>query len=126
MTIDRGPVANVYQINMPYVSVTVCAPGGGQCQTIDRVLVDTGSSGLRLLASAVNGATLSSLPGVATNSRQVLECMQFASGFTWGSVRYADVKMASKTASSLPIQIVGDSAYSTIPTACSNTGTNIG
>lgn len=126
MSIDSGPVANVYQFNMPYVSVTVCAPGGSQCQTIDRVLVDTGSSGLRLLASAVNGSTLSSLPGVTTNSRQAVECMQFASGIAWGSVRYADVKMAAKVASSLPVQIIGDPAYGTIPSACSNLGTNIG
>ncbi|MCS3804856.1 hypothetical protein HNO92_001244 [Chromobacterium alkanivorans] len=126
MTVDSGPVANVYQINMPYVSVTVCAPGGSPCQTISRVLVDTGSSGLRLLASALSGSTLGSLPGATTNSRQLAECMQFASGFTWGSVRYADVKMAGKTASSLPIQIISDPAYSFIPAACSGTGSNLG
>ncbi|MGR2661530.1 DUF3443 domain-containing protein [Chromobacterium haemolyticum] len=126
MTIDSGPVPNVYQINIPYVSVTVCAPGGGQCQTISRVLVDTGSSGLRLLASAMSGSTLGSLPGVTTNSRQLAECMQFASGFTWGSVRYADVKMGGKTASSLPVQIIGDPAYGSIPGACSGVGNNLG
>ncbi|WP_043632966.1 DUF3443 domain-containing protein [Chromobacterium haemolyticum] len=126
MTIDSGPVPNVYQINIPYVSVTVCAPGGGQCQTISRVLVDTGSSGLRLLASAMSGSTLGSLPGVTTNSRQLAECMQFASGFTWGSVRYADVKMGGKTAPSLPVQIIGDPAYGSIPGACSGVGNNLG
>ncbi|OQS35863.1 DUF3443 domain-containing protein [Chromobacterium haemolyticum] len=126
MTIDSGPVPNVYQINIPYVSVTVCAPGGGQCQTISRVLVDTGSSGLRLLASAMSGSTLGSLPGVTTNSRQLAECMQFASGFTWGSVHYADVKMGGKTAPSLPVQIIGDPAYGSIPGACSGVGNNLG
>src|SRR5215475_5398074 len=40
-------------VNAPYVTVTICAPGTGNCATIDHVLVDTGSSGLRLLRSAV-------------------------------------------------------------------------
>ncbi len=35
------------------VSVTVCEPGSGRCATVDDVLVDTGSTGLRLEASAV-------------------------------------------------------------------------
>ena len=41
-------------INHVYTSVVVCTPGDtASCRTIDRVLVDTGSVGLRLLASVV-------------------------------------------------------------------------
>jgi hypothetical protein len=37
-----------------FTSVTICVPGQSSCQTIGGVLVDTGSSGLRLLGSAVS------------------------------------------------------------------------
>ena len=35
-------------INKPCVSVTVCTPGTSTCQTIDDILLDTGSFGLRI------------------------------------------------------------------------------
>lgn len=38
--------------NMPTTSVTVCVPGTSNCATVDNVQVDTGSQGLRILASA--------------------------------------------------------------------------
>nr|WP_249193126.1 DUF3443 family protein [Burkholderia cenocepacia] len=37
--------------NVLYTSVTICMPGTSNCQTIDNVLVDTGSFGLRLFNS---------------------------------------------------------------------------
>ena len=48
VTVDSG-VSGVP--NMPFVSVTVCTPGTTQCQTINHVLVDTGSWGLRVFAA---------------------------------------------------------------------------
>ncbi len=39
--------------NRLLVSVTVCEPGTERCARIDDVMVDTGSTGLRLKASAV-------------------------------------------------------------------------
>ena len=57
VTVDAGPAAlnvgaDAYTAtNVPYVTVTVCAPGSTtNCQTIDHVLLDTGSVGLRLEA----------------------------------------------------------------------------
>jgi hypothetical protein len=61
LVVDAGPTgANV--INIPYVSVTLCAPGTTNCQTIDHVSVDTGDSGLRILASVLQPGLLAALP----------------------------------------------------------------
>ena len=41
-------------INTAYTTVTVCAPGStSNCQTIDHIQVDTGSSGLRILSEVL-------------------------------------------------------------------------
>lgn len=127
MTVDSGPSGVQGAFNLPYVSVTVCAPGSASnCQTVDHVLVDTGSTGLRILASALNASVLAGLGSQQVNSRQVVECMQFADGITWGPVKLADVKMAGKTASALPMQLISDPSYATIPANCSSIGSDEG
>jgi hypothetical protein len=112
-------VQNIYDggVNLPYVSVEVCQPGTTQCQTISNVLLDTGSTGLRVLASALNDLPLTS----QTNGGAPLaECATFISGVTWGSVKVADIKMSSEIARSISIQVIADKAYPTIPSQCSN------
>ena len=48
LTVDAGPAGGGRNINLLYASVTVCQPNStSQCKTIDHVLVDTGSTGLR-------------------------------------------------------------------------------
>jgi len=109
-------------VNIPTVSVTICAPGTITCQTIDNIQVDTMSYGLRIASSAAS-TVLGSLSVEQDGSgNQIAECTVFADGYTWGSVRKADVTIGSKTASNIPISIIGDMASSTVPTACSNTG----
>jgi hypothetical protein len=125
--VDSGPSGVSGVINVPYVSVTVCRPGTTTCQTIDHVLLDTGSYGLRLLASQLN-STLA-LPTVSTASgADAGECGKFISGYTWGAVRQADVKMADEVASAISIQVIGDSgsSYTSTPSSCSSAGTNLG
>lgn len=121
--VDRGPDGRAF--NSPFVSVTVCVPGGTTCQTVDHVLVDTGSFGLRLAASAVRPELL--LPGV-TNAAGVpiAECAHFATGYAWGSVRRADLKLSGEVASNLPIQVVSDPAFPAVPNECSSTGADFG
>jgi hypothetical protein len=95
--------------------VTVCAPGTSTCQTINNIQLDTGSYGLRLASDAAT-QILGSLPvAQSTSNGQLAECTQFADGFTWGTVRTADVKIGGETASSIPIQVVGDLPDSTVP-----------
>src|SRR5579862_8289490 len=36
-----------------FASVTVCVPGTSNCQTIDNMVIDTGSTGLRILKSSL-------------------------------------------------------------------------
>jgi hypothetical protein len=119
ITVNSGPAGN--SANTAFASVTVCNPGTTTCQTVDGVLVDTGSVGLRILASAL---TQVSLPAQkAVNGNPIVECLPFVSGFTWGPVQTADMQIAGEKASSMPIQVINETAYP-IPTACSNYGTS--
>lgn len=110
-----------------FTSVTVCLPGTTTCQTIDNVLVDTGSIGLRLFASGTPGGQFNLTLPIENDSgnNPIGECTQFIDGsFIWGPIRTADVKLSGEVASSIPINILGDPALSTIPSTCSNGGFN--
>jgi hypothetical protein len=116
MSVDGGPAGIV---NGAFVSVTVCAPATATCQTIDHVLVDTASSGLRLVAEALPAGF--ALPqAVDAVGGPLYECVQFGDGYAWGSVRTADVTLASEQASSLPVHLIGDPAAPTVPLDCPN------
>ena len=118
-TFINGGVAPPYP-NGIFTSVTVCSPGTTSCQTVDGVLVDTGSEGLRLLQSAV--PTLA-LPNVQDASGDTVEnCVSFLDGsFLWGPVVQADIKIGGEVASAVPTQIIS-SSNSGIPSGCSGTG----
>ncbi|CAE6725123.1 hypothetical protein R75483_01940 [Paraburkholderia domus] len=123
-------------VNMPYVTVTLCIPGlqgANQCATIDHMLLDTGSAGVRVMASALGSALAGGLPaqtGAAndpTGGSPIAQCATFGSGYTWGSIKRADVTIGSKTAGNLPIQVIGDAAYPTTPSDCASRGiSNVG
>jgi hypothetical protein len=123
ISVNVGPTSALGSnyVDGAFTSVTVCAPGSTtQCQTIDGILIDTGSSGLRILSSAFTVA----LPQQTDSSgNAIAECAVFADGITWGPVQTADVKIAGEQASSLPIQVIGSPNFSTIPTNCSSQGT---
>ncbi|GAB5098337.1 MULTISPECIES: DUF3443 domain-containing protein [unclassified Caballeronia] len=102
-------------VNIPNVSVTVCAPGTNVCQTIDNIQLDTASYGLRILNTAAQ-SVLGSLPVTsAGNGGQLAECAGFADGYTWGTVRQADVRIGTEVASNVPLQIIGDLASTSAP-----------
>ncbi|MFD1558187.1 DUF3443 family protein [Paraburkholderia silviterrae] len=123
LTVDKGPLGT--STDVPYVSVTVCAPGTDNCQTIDHVLVDTGSSGLRLLASALTNPA--GLLGHTDTTKPVLaQCMTFGSGYTWGTLKSADIRLGGEIARSTPIQLINDPDLSTVPPACQEQGANAG
>ena len=118
LTVDGGPTVNgarIGTINQAYVTITICVPGTTTCQSIDHVWIDTGSYGLRLFSSTFT----SSLPVSMQNGNAVANCGQFVSTYTWGAVRTADIKIGSESASSIPIQVIGDSAVpATAPGGC--------
>ncbi|MFM0209034.1 DUF3443 domain-containing protein [Paraburkholderia sediminicola] len=110
-------------INIPTVSVTVCAPGSTtNCQIINNIQVDTGSFGLRVVGSVLNQSLLGALPvSSVASGAQLAECATFADGYTWGTVRTATVQILNQTgtgettSTAIPIQIIGDLASSTVP-----------
>lgn len=117
ITANGGPAGNY--ADAAFASVTVCEPGTSTCQTVDGVLVDTGSSGLRILSSAL---TTVSLPQQkASDGNPVAECLTFLGSYTWGPVQTADVEMAGEKASSVPIQVLSDTDYRA-PNACTSSG----
>jgi len=117
--VDAGPNNN--SVNTLFTTVTVCVPGSTtDCQTIDHIQVDTGSHGLRLLAPVL---TLSLPVTTASDGNSLVECTQFVDGYSWGPIALADIQIAGETASSVPIQVIGSPAFTTVPANCSATGT---
>jgi hypothetical protein len=124
IVVDGGP-AGVGYTNGAFVSVNVCVPGTSTCQTIDHVLVDTGSFGLRILGSELTSVTLT--PLTDSSGDQLNDCIQFLdNSFLWGTVDQADVKMAGEVASSTSIQVIANPTAYSIPTTCSTTSTGMG
>ncbi len=123
--LDGGPAAIVAQggaYNEPFVSVTLCAPGSTtNCQTIDHVLLDTGSVGLRMQASVLNAGLLAALTAeTGTNGNPVGECYQFVDGYVFGSVRQADFTLGGSKVAGLPLMVIGDAGpFATAPSSCS-------
>jgi hypothetical protein len=132
VTVDAGPAAlNVGSgaytaTNIPYVTVTVCAPGStSNCQTIDHVLLDTGSVGLRIEASVLNSTLLSALPSQTDPSgNPVGECYEYVDNYVFGSVRSGDFTIGGEGVASMALQVIGDTTggTGTVPNSCSSTG----
>ncbi|HVP55388.1 MAG TPA: DUF3443 family protein [Candidatus Eisenbacteria bacterium] len=119
LAVDGGPSVNGASIAYPngaYTSVTVCVPGTTTCATVDHVLVDTGSVGFRVLSSALGSVAL---PGqTASDGNPLAECYIAPSGYAWGPVALADVQVTGEIASSLPVQVIAPTGFSTVPAAC--------
>ena len=90
--------------NTPCTQVTICTPNTNDCQTISNILVDTGSSGLRIFQSLLT----TPLPvQTGTNSLPVAECVLFGDGSAaWGPLEYADVYLGREGALNVPIQVI--------------------
>ncbi len=127
VVVDAGPAelvgARVIALNTLYASVTLCTPGTSTCQTVDDVLVDTGSTGLRVLATEVSRL---SLPRVnePISGEALRRCQRFIDGTaTWGSVVSADVQLGSRRSAALPVHLIGDAAAGTAPSSCTTGAT---
>jgi hypothetical protein len=118
--VNYGPANNL--VNGLFATVTICVPGTSSCQSISGVQVDTGSIGLRLVASQVSLA----LPRIPTaNGTPLGNCVSFVdNSYSWGPVATADVEMAGEKAPAVPIQLIGASDLPAAPPECSNGGTS--
>lgn len=125
LTVDGGlDSSTLMNINKLYTTVKICAPGSTtNCVTVDHVLVDTGSTGLRLMADALNSTLINALGRRTANNLDVQECMLFGSGHTWGAIKIGDFTVGAKTVSSMPLQVIYDGEY-TEPTLCANQSTS--
>ena len=105
-------------VNKPCVSVTVCTPGSTTaCQTINDILLDTGSSGLRIFKQALTNPNVALTP-VTSGTGLLAECAQFADGSSdWGPVQRADVRLGNEPAVQVSIQVI-DAAFGTVPPGC--------
>ena len=134
--IDQVPSAlqsaGIAAVNVMYVNVTLCAPGSTtNCQTIDHVQVDTGSQGLRILASAITSSSLlSALQPVTINGGTLAECLEFVDGYSWGPVVTTDLHIGGsdtattgESAPGIPMQIIGTTTYP-VPADCSSNAVN--
>jgi hypothetical protein len=98
--------------NQISVSVTICVPGTTTCQTVNNLLLDTGSTGVRIFASALSNV-YSSLPKTGLGN-----CTSYAdNSYDWGPMVLADVELGQELASSVPIQVI-DNSYGDGSTAC--------
>ena len=124
ISVNTGPAlsAGTLDTNSAFTSITVCVPGStSQCQTIDGILVDTGSFGVRVLSSAL---TLTLPQQKDANGNPIAECTLFVSDETWGPIQMADLTIGGETARGQTIQVIGggSGAMATPPTSCSNQG----
>jgi len=118
--VDAGPAGlNPPDVDVPFVTITICVPGTNTCQTIDHVEVDTASSGLRIVSSVLTIP----LPQQNDSSGNPLdECLVFEDGYVWGPVATATITVAGETTvSSVPVQIMIPASTSPpVPTSCSS------
>ena len=122
---DRGPhgFKNLgVSTNMLFADVTVCSPGGvrtdpTQCVTIDHVLVDTGSVGLRIIASKVSALHLTP---ISSAGQDVWQCYPFVIGGLWGRNVGADVWLGQQVTTQPPvaIQLIDDQSVMSPPDDC--------
>jgi hypothetical protein len=120
LTVDGGPSSlSSPDVNTLFTTVTICVPGTSTCQSIDHIEIDTGSFGLRILSSAL---TLTLPAQMATNGDALVECTKFVDGHSWGPIGLADVKLSGEIAGSVPVQVIGDSNYTTVPADCASVG----
>jgi len=126
LVVDNGPMGlDTPAVNTAFVTVTVCVPNTNNCQNIDHIEVDNGSVGLRIVSGATTvdamgnvipgtpfnlvNLALPAVPDPNNGNNVLAECLQFADGFSWGSVNTADIKLpvSGETATGVIVHVIG-------------------
>jgi Protein of unknown function (DUF3443) len=89
--------------NVLYTKVAICG-ATSNCETIDKIQVDTGSAGLRLFRQALPASA--PLTPLMRGQSPVGECQSFASGSAWGQVETTMLVLAAEPAVSVSVQVV--------------------
>ncbi len=103
-------------VNTPMVTLTVCVPNTTTCEDVPNILVDLGSTGLRLSHTL---SISSQLPQESENGGAITECYLFVSGYNYGPVVTATVTLGNQPVT-VPVQI-SNSALSA-PSSCTQKG----
>ena len=131
VSVNGGPVPGQPYANGVFTSVTLCnlqsfGSYSPTCQTIDGVLVDTGSYGLRVLQSEI---PLLKLPTFTDGNGNTLnDCASLVDGsYLWGPVSQADIYIGGEFGGGVPVQVISASTspgeVTGVPDGCSNGGT---
>jgi hypothetical protein len=127
--VNLGPNGNTGNPDTTYynglfTTVSVCLPSTPNCQIISDILVDTGSVGLRVLNSALTAVPADELGTIKdSEGNQVMECVQFGdTSYAWGPILYAQVQISGETATSVPIQVIGDTTFPVPAASCLTLG----
>lgn len=122
--ISIGSGLNGDGINTMYISLTVCANNSGtNCQTVDNIILDTGSFGVKINKSALPESFVLSLPRVTTNAgNEVYACNTFGSGYVFADEHYAVLNLAGTMTSNVILQAIENSPTAEIPDSCTAKG----
>jgi hypothetical protein len=105
-------------LNKPCVSVTICDLTGANCQTIDDILLDTGSFGLRVFSSILNTGLAAALTPLRNGNSPIVECVNFVDNSAdWGPVELAKVGLGGEPGIDVPIQVI-NSTFGNSATYC--------
>ena len=89
--------------NRLYASATLCNTSGTNCVTLNNLLVDTGSVGVRVISTSAIAAL--GLSAQTSGGAPLMNCVQFLDGSSlWGSTKIANVKLGNLTAAIRHIQ----------------------
>ena len=116
---------------VPYISIKICAPGSTtNCQVIDHIIADTGSTGLRVASTALNSklkaGVAGGLPVVAgsTSGTVLTQCETYIDSFVYGPVVKADIYIADEFVKNTEVQVFGDPNFRVAKDCKSQGGTD--
>ena len=92
-------------VNTPVVTLTICVPHTTPCKDVPNILLDYGSTGLRLSHTLSIAAEL---PQEKTTKGRLYECYSFESGYNYGPVVTATVTLGTNPVT-VPVQISNSS-----------------
>jgi hypothetical protein len=94
--------------------VTICAPGTTNCQTINDIVLDTGSFGLRIFTQVLSVP----LTQLTSGSGLLADLALYADGSCdWGPVQMATVILGNEPGVLVPIQVI-DYTFGAVPSQC--------
>lgn len=125
--VDASIGKSVTGHNRMTIGVTLCPVGATdrtRCRAIPHVMVDTGSTGLRIQATAIRGSVHDFAPALSRQNRPLVECQKFVGvhNYAWGSIRRADVYIGTEVVHDLAVEFVNDPDYRA-PRSCRSNST---